>query len=427
MKRNIQSIRGMNDYLPATTKIWQKIELILKNVISSYGFHEIRTPILEKTILFNRAIGVITDVVEKEMYTFNDRNNESITLRPENTASCVRACIEHGLLRNNNEQRLWYLGQMFRYERPQKCRYRQFYQFGVEVFGLSDFYIEIELILIVSRLWKIFGIDKVLNLELNSIGSLETRIKYRSILIKFFECNKNKLDNESKSRIYSNPLRILDSKNQDIQNLLNDAPKLFNYIDSKSKFHFKDLCNLLDLVGVKYYINQRLIRGLDYYNDTVFEWVTDTFGLKKTICAGGRYDNLIKELGGKKTPAIGFAIGMERLILLIQETNPKFIENFSEIDIYFASFCNKNNKHIAIMISEKIRDSFPSLRLFIDYSCNNLKKQLSQANKQGAKIVLILGENEIQKNQITIKNLYTKIQKTISQEKVILYISKLLY
>ncbi|CRK85539.1 Histidine--tRNA ligase [Candidatus Providencia siddallii] len=424
MKKNIQSVRGMNDYLPTITLLWQKIESTLKKILYNYGFNEIRTPIIEKTILFHRAIGEITDVVEKEMYIFNDRNNESLALRPENTAGCVRAAIEHGLL--NKEQRLWYLGPMFRYDRPQKCRYRQFHQLGVEVFGLSGFYIEAELILMISRWWYSLGITKYVRLELNSIGSIESRIKYREDLLKFFEYNKNKLDEESKNRIYKNPLRMLDSKNKNIQNLLIDAPKIFDYIDDDSKIYFTSLCSLLDNFGIKYDINHKLVRGLDYYNHTVFEWVTESCGLKNTICAGGRYDNLVKQLGGIDTPAVGFAMGMERTIMLVQETNHEFILSSSEFDIYLASFNTENNKQETLIIAEQVRDAFPNLRLIVYHGSGNFKKQLSEANKYGAKVVLILGKNEIENNQITIKNLYTSTQETISRQSMILYIKKLL-
>lgn len=296
MAKNIQAIRGMNDYLPADTVIWQRIETILKRVLAGYGYSEIRTPIVEQTPLFRRAIGEVTDVVEKEMYTFDDRNGESVTLRPENTAGCVRAGIEHGLL-YNQEQRVWYLGPMFRYERPQKGRYRQFYQLGAEVFGLQGPDIDAELILLTARWWRELGIFEHVTLELNSIGSLAARANYREALVAFLEQHKDKLDEDCKRRMYSNPLRVLDSKNPEVQQLLNDAPELFDYLDAESKEHFDSLCALLDGAGIKYRINQRLVRGLDYYNRTVFEWVTTALGAQGTVCAGGRYDGLVEQLG----------------------------------------------------------------------------------------------------------------------------------
>ena len=320
-EKKIQSIRGMNDLLPNESATWQQIEKIVKGVLNSYGYNEIRTPIVEDTALFKRAVGEVTDIVEKEMYTFNDRNDESITLRPEITAGCVRAGIEHGLF-YNQEQRLWYLGPAFRYEKPQKGRYRQFHQFGVEVFGLEGPNIDAELILLTARFWKALGIEEHTTLELNSIGSVEARANYRNALVSFLEQHKDKLDEDCLRRMYTNPLRVLDSKNPVIQELLNQAPKLFNYLDEESKLHFDGLCQLLDSAGIKYNINQRLVRGLDYYNRTVFEWVTSSLGAQGTVCGGGRYDGLVSQLGGQPTPAVGFAMGVERLVLLVQAVNP---------------------------------------------------------------------------------------------------------
>ncbi|WPA91086.1 histidine--tRNA ligase [Providencia zhijiangensis] len=414
MGKNIQAIRGMNDYLPADTRVWQKIEATLKNILQGYGFSEIRTPIVEQTPLFKRAIGEVTDVVEKEMYTFNDRNEESLTLRPENTAGCVRAGIEHGLL-YNQEQRLWYLGPMFRYERPQKGRYRQFHQLGAEVFGLAGPDIDAEVILMTARWWRALGISEHVTLELNSIGSLDARANYRDALVAFLEQHKDKLDEDCKRRMYSNPLRVLDSKNQDVQALLNDAPALFDYLDAESREHFDGLCTLLDNAGIKYRVNQRLVRGLDYYNRTVFEWVTTALGSQGTVCAGGRYDGLVEQLGGRATPAVGFAMGMERMVLLVQEVNPEFTANTSVADVYLASF-GENSQQAALLVAEKVRDELPTLRLMTNHGGGNFKKQLARADKQGAKIALILGEDEINNSQVTLKDLRTGEQETISQQ-----------
>lgn len=414
MGKNIQAIRGMNDYLPTDTRVWQKIEATLKNILQGYGFSEIRTPIVEQTPLFKRAIGEVTDVVEKEMYTFNDRNEESLTLRPENTAGCVRAGIEHGLL-YNQEQRLWYLGPMFRYERPQKGRYRQFHQLGAEVFGLAGPDIDAEVILMTARWWRALGISEHVTLELNSIGSLEARANYRDALVAFLEQHKDKLDEDCKRRMYSNPLRVLDSKNQDVQALLNDAPALFDYLDAESREHFDGLCKLLDNAGIKYRVNQRLVRGLDYYNRTVFEWVTTALGSQGTVCAGGRYDGLVEQLGGRATPAVGFAMGMERMVLLVQEVNPEFTADTSVADVYLASF-GENSQQAALLVAEKVRDELPTLRLMTNHGGGNFKKQLARADKQGAKIALILGEDEINNSQVTLKDLRTGEQETISQQ-----------
>ncbi|MBS9424857.1 histidine--tRNA ligase [Photorhabdus caribbeanensis] len=424
MAKNIQAIRGMNDYLPTDTVIWQRIETILKRVLAGYGYSEIRTPIVEQTPLFRRAIGEVTDVVEKEMYTFDDRNGESITLRPENTAGCVRAGIEHGLL-YNQEQRVWYLGPMFRYERPQKGRYRQFYQLGAEVFGLQGPDIDAELILLTARWWRELGIFEHVTLELNSIGSLAARANYREALVAFLEQHKDKLDEDCKRRMYSNPLRVLDSKNPEVQQLLNDAPELFNYLDAESKEHFDGLCELLDGAGIKYRINQRLVRGLDYYNRTVFEWVTTALGAQGTVCAGGRYDGLVEQLGGRPTPAVGFAMGMERLVLLVQEINPVFTAERSVADVYLASF-GEGSQQAALILAEQVRDTLPQLRLMMNHGGGNFKKQLGRADKQGAKIALILGEDEVRSGQVAIKDLRTGEQQTLPQSEIAARLAELL-
>ncbi|AWQ49250.1 histidine--tRNA ligase [Serratia marcescens] len=415
MAKNIQAIRGMNDYLPEETALWQRIEGTLKQVLGSYGYSEIRLPIVEQTPLFKRAIGEVTDVVEKEMYTFEDRNGESLTLRPEGTAGCVRAGIEHGLL-YNQEQRLWYIGPMFRYERPQKGRYRQFHQLGAEVFGLQGPDIDAELILLTARWWKALGIAEHVKLELNSIGSLEARANYRDALVAFLEQHVEVLDEDCKRRMYSNPLRVLDSKNPEVQALLNDAPRLSEYLDEESRAHFAGLCELLAQAGIPYTVNERLVRGLDYYNRTVFEWVTTSLGAQGTVCAGGRYDGLVEQLGGRATPAVGFAMGLERLVLLVQAVNPEF-KAPSAIDVYVIS-SGAGTQSAAIQLAEQVRDAAPQLKLMTNYGGGNFKKQITRADKWGARIALILGESEVAAQQVVVKDLRSGEQETLAQSEV---------
>lgn len=415
MAKNIQAIRGMNDCLPEDTALWQRIEGTLKQVLSGYGYSEIRLPIVEQTPLFKRAIGEVTDVVEKEMYTFEDRNGESLTLRPEGTAGCVRAGIEHGLL-YNQEQRLWYIGPMFRYERPQKGRYRQFNQLGVEVFGLQGPDIDAELILLTARWWRALGIAEHVRLELNSIGSLEARANYRDALVAFLEQHVEMLDVDCKRRMYSNPLRVLDSKNPEVQALLNDAPRLSEYLDEGSRTHFTGLCELLAQIGIPYTVNERLVRGLDYYNRTVFEWVTTSLGAQGTVCAGGRYDGLVEQLGGRATPAVGFAMGLERLVLLVQGANPEF-KAPSIIDVYVIS-SGAGAQSAAMQLAEQVRDAAPQLKLMTNYGGGNFKKQITRADKWGARVALILGENEVAAQQVVLKDLRSGEQETLVQSEV---------
>ncbi|MDI6976829.1 histidine--tRNA ligase, partial [Serratia sp. Se-RSBMAAmG] len=372
-------------------------------------------PIVEQTPLFKRAIGEVTDVVEKEMYTFEDRNGESLTLRPEGTAGCVRAGIEHGLL-YNQEQRLWYIGPMFRYERPQKGRYRQFHQLGAEVFGLQGPDIDAELILLTARWWKALGIAEHVKLELNSIGSLEARANYRDALVAFLEQHVEVLDEDCKRRMYSNPLRVLDSKNPEVQALLNDAPRLSEYLDEESRAHFAGLCELLAQAGIPYTVNERLVRGLDYYNRTVFEWVTTSLGAQGTVCAGGRYDGLVEQLGGRATPAVGFAMGLERLVLLVQAVNPEF-KAPSAIDVYVIS-SGAGTQSAAMQLAEQVRDAAPQLKLMTNYGGGNFKKQITRADKWGARIALILGESEVAAQQVVVKDLRSGEQETLAQSEV---------
>lgn len=402
MAKTIQAIRGMNDYLPTETPLWQWVENKVRSVLSAYGYAEIRMPIVESTPLFARAIGEVTDVVEKEMFTFDDRDEESLTLRPEGTAGCVRAGIEHGLL-YNQEQRLWYMGPMFRYERPQKGRYRQFHQVGVEIFGIPNPEIDAELIALTARLWKDLGIFDHVTLQLNSIGSLEARKNYRQALVDFLQNHIDILDEDSKRRLTTNPLRILDSKDQRVQEVLNDAPKLHDYLDDDSREHFAQLCALLDSLGIQYEINQKLVRGLDYYNKTVFEWVTSALGAQGTVCGGGRYDGLVEQLGGHATSGVGFAMGLERLVLLVQEVNTQ-ITLPSAVDIYIV-YQGEGTTVAAFNLAEKLRSELPHLRTLLHCSGGNFKKQFKRADKSGAKLALVIGEDEVKNQQVVVKDL----------------------
>jgi len=399
--KNIQAIRGMNDCSPTESPLWQWIEGQVRQILSSYGYSEVRMPIVESTPLFARAIGEVTDVVSKEMYTFWD-NDEQLTLRPEGTAGCVRAAIEHGWI-YNNEQRLWYMGPMFRHERPQKGRYRQFHQAGVEVFGIATPEIDAELIILTASLWKALGIDQHVSLQLNSIGSLEARANYRSALVAFLENHQDLMSEEEKERLVKNPLRILDTKNQALQDVLDGAPKLLDYLDDESREHFAQLCGLLDAVGIQYEINPRLVRGLDYYNKTVFEWVTSALGAQGTVCGGGRYDGLVEQLGGHATSGVGFAMGLERLVLLVQEVN-KSIPVKSAVDIYVV-YQGEGTTLAAFQLAEKLRSELPHLSTMLHCSGGNFKKQFKRADKSGATLALVLGESEVQNNQVVVKHL----------------------
>lgn len=401
MAKNIQAIRGMNDCSPTESPLWQWIEGQVRQILSSYGYSEVRMPIVESTPLFARAIGEVTDVVSKEMYTFWD-NDEQLTLRPEGTAGCVRAAIEHGWI-YNNEQRLWYMGPMFRHERPQKGRYRQFHQAGVEVFGIATPEIDVELIILTARLWKALGIDQHVSLQLNSIGSLEARANYRSALVAFLENHQDLMSEEEKERLVKNPLRILDTKNQALQDVLDGAPKLLDYLDDESREHFAQLCGLLDAVGIQYEINPKLVRGLDYYNKTVFEWVTSALGAQGTVCGGGRYDGLVEQLGGHATSGVGFAMGLERLVLLVQEVN-KSIPVKSAVDIYVV-YQGEGTTLAAFQLAEKLRSELPHLSTMLHCSGGNFKKQFKRADKSGATLALVLGESEVQNNQVVVKHL----------------------
>ena len=419
MAKNIQAIRGMNDCSPTESPLWQWIEGQVRQILSSYGYSEVRMPIVESTPLFARAIGEVTDVVSKEMYTFWD-NDEQLTLRPEGTAGCVRAAIEHGWI-YNNEQRLWYMGPMFRHERPQKGRYRQFHQAGVEVFGIATPEIDAELIILTARLWKALGIDQHVSLQLNSIGSLEARANYRSALVAFLENHQDLMSEEEKERLVKNPLRILDTKNQALQDVLDGAPKLLDYLDDESREHFAQLCGLLDAVGIQYEINPKLVRGLDYYNKTVFEWMTSALGAQGTVCGGGRYDGLVEQLGGHATSGVGFAMGLERLVLLVQEVN-KSIPVKSAVDIYVV-YQGEGTTLAAFQLAEKLRSELPHLSTMLHCSGGNFKKQFKRADKSGATLALVLGESEVQNNQVVVKHLLGAAeQQTIDVDNLIEHI-----
>lgn len=400
MAKTIQAIRGMNDCLPTQTQHWQFMESVLRQVVSQYGYQEIRTPIVESTDLFKRSIGEVTDIVEKEMYTFDDRNGDSLTLRPEGTASCVRAGNEHGLL-YNQQQRLWYMGPMFRHERPQKGRYRQFHQFGVETYGLNGPDIDAEVIAMSARLWRMFGIENNVSLQINTLGEASCRGAYKAALVEFLNARYEQLDDDSQRRLTTNPLRILDSKNPQVQALLTDAPVLSDYLSEDVKQHFAQLCERLTNLGIEYQVNPRLVRGLDYYNRTVFEWVTDSLGAQGTVCAGGRYDGLVEQLGGKASPAVGFAMGLERIILLL-ETLGKTAENQAQADVYVTALGDDVMPYAAA-IAEEIRDAMPMTRVVLHCGGGNMKKQLKRADKTGAALALILGESEMQTQSVVVK------------------------
>lgn len=413
MSSKFQAIRGMNDILPEKIQYWHFLEQALKALVQSYGYQEIRFPILEATALFKRTIGDVTDIVEKEMYTFDDRNGESLSLRPEGTAGCVRACIQEGLLYNQT-QKLWYLGPMYRHERPQKGRYRQFHQFGIEAFGYSGFEIEVELILLTKRLWKMLGIDKAIHLEINTLGTSEERKNYKEALVAFLSQHQDELDEDSQRRLHTNPLRILDSKSQDTQKLLANAPVLLDYLAEESLKSFEQFKSALKALDVEFTFNPRLVRGLDYYSHLVFEWVTESLGAQGTVCAGGRYDSLVPLLGGKPTPAVGLACGVERLILMLEKVktlSPK------AVDIY--AICSGEKAWQAYMaLAEQIKNEMPHLHLACAHqSQSSFKSQFKKADKSGAHYALIIGDDELANDTVTLKPLREKAQqKTVSRD-----------
>jgi histidyl-tRNA synthetase len=396
----MQSLRGMNDILPGETPVWQHLEATLAELLAGYGYQEIRFPLLESTELFQRSIGEVTDIVEKEMYSFIARTGDSVTLRPEGTAGCARACAQHGLLRNQ-VQRLWYRGPMFRHERPQKGRLRQFHQVGAEVFGLPGPDIDAEILAMTERLWRRLGIREHLELQINSLGSGASRAAYRAALVAYLERYRSELDADSQRRLDTNPLRILDSKAERTREILSDAPVLADYLDAESRDHFAGLCQLLEAAGIRYSVNNRLVRGLDYYGKTVFEWVSDRLGAQATACAGGRYDGLVEQLGGEPTPAIGFGIGLERLVLLLEAAG--VAPGTDPLDAYFVVAGAVGVK--ALQIAEQLRDAVPQLRLQSHCGGGSLKSQMKRADRSGAAFALILGEDEVASERITLKYL----------------------
>ena len=409
----LQSIRGMNDLLPEQSATWQYLERTVAEVLGRYSYREIRFPILEQTELFKRAVGEVTDIVEKEMYSFDDRNGDSLSLRPEGTAGCVRACTQNGLL-HNQTQRLWYAGPMFRHERPQKGRLRQFHQIGVEAFGLNGPDIDTELLLITARLWKTLKIDHAVSLQINSLGTSADRKTYRTALVDYLMARQEQLDEDSQRRLQTNPMRILDSKNQDTQALLNDAPKLADFIDQESRDHFEQLCAVLDAANINYEINPRLVRGLDYYSKTVFEWVTTNLGAQGTVCAGGRYDGLVEQLGGKPCPGVGFAMGVERLVLLLDELDVVPDSIGQTVDLYIVAVGNIELE--ALVLAEDLRSQCPSIRIESHCGGGSFKSQIKKADKSGAAVALILGEDEVASATAGVKFLREeKSQQSVAQ------------
>jgi len=396
--RTIQAIRGMHDILPERVFLWQVLEERAGTILKRYGYREIRTPLVEVTDLFKRSIGEVTDIVEKEMYSFEDRNSDSLSLRPEGTASCVRAAIEHGLL--STPQRLWYRGPMFRHERPQKGRYRQFHQIGVEVFGLAGPDIDQEVVLLTRRLWETLGLGS-LRLEINSLGEGDERAAYRRELVSYLEGNPERLDEDSRRRLRTNPLRVLDSKHPDLQPVIAEAPRIMEYLGRESRAHFDRFRAGLDAAGVGYEVNPRLVRGLDYYNRTVFEWIADGLGAQGTVCAGGRYDTLVAQLGGHPTPAIGFAMGLERLVSLVEAGASPPDQG---VDAYLIAVGDGPQAQ-ALVMAETLRNTLPELRLICHCGGGSFKSQFKKADRSGARYALVLGEDELARGVIGVKPL----------------------
>ncbi|MCX7091422.1 MAG: histidine--tRNA ligase [Legionellales bacterium] len=414
MIERIQAIRGMNDVLPDETVKWQKIEHMFAQCMMAYGYQEIRFPILENTALFKRSIGAVTDIVEKEMYTFQDLNQESLSMRPEGTAGCLRACLEHGLL-HNQQQKLWYNGPMFRHEKPQKGRYRQFHQLGVEALGFSGPGIELELILVCQRLWSLLGLGQTLQLQINTLGVLEERQAYRQKLIEYFSQYQSSLDEDCQRRLHRSPIRILDSKNPALRDIIASAPKLMDSLSETSRQHFSDLQTGLDALNIPYVINPTLVRGLDYYGHTVFEWVSDRLGAQATVCAGGRYDLLVEQLGGQATPAVGFALGVERLLLLMETVAPA--PAVPQIDV-FVIVDGEQFQAQALAIAEQIREE-SAWNVVVYLGQSRMKAQFKQADKCGARFAIILGEQEIQTKTAGVKDLRQGVQQTVPQAELL--------
>jgi histidyl-tRNA synthetase len=396
----IEPLRGMNDMLPDEARWWSRLETVARHVFSQYGYREMRVPLLERTQLFKRAIGEYTDIVEKEMFTFEDRDGQSVTLRPEATASLMRAAISNGMV-HNQRHRVFTIGPMFRGERPQKGRYRQFYQIDAEAFGYDGPDVDAELILVSARIWKLLGISRV-RLEINSLGTPESRATYREALRGYFSAHESALDADSRRRLVGNPLRILDSKNPDLAALIATAPVLTDYLDQASRDHFEGLKARLDAAGIGYTVNPRLVRGLDYYSRTVFEWVTDALGSQNAVCSGGRYDGLVTQLGGEPTPAIGWALGMERIVLLMQELG---LEAPDELPHAYFVLAGPVAAARGLQLAEQLRDALPAVRVETDLTGGGIKAQFKRADKSGAQLAVILGEDEISRGVAQVKPL----------------------
>tara|TARA_B110000914_G_scaffold72984_1_gene63971 strand:+ start:149 stop:1420 length:1272 start_codon:yes stop_codon:yes gene_type:complete len=412
----IQAVRGMQDLLPAQKKISRTIEDVVREVLAAYGYREIGLPQLEQTELFKRVVGENTDIVEKEMYTFDDRNGESLTLRPEGTAGCVRFAEQNGLL-FNQVQRLWYSGAMFRYERPQKGRYRQFDQIGAECFGMPGPDVDAELLLMNARIWRKLGLDGDIRLELNSLGNPDARVKFKEKLADYLQAYEQDLDEDSQRRLTTNPLRILDSKSSKTQEILRGAPVLSDFMDNESKQHFEGLQGLLDDNGIAYEVNPNIVRGLDYYNKTVFEWITTTLGSQGTVCGGGRYDGLVEQLGGKPSPGVGFAMGLDRLSLMLAEK----MESSKDADVYVVSKGNAA-RATALRLAESIRDQLSGKKVVVHCGDGKFKSQMKKADASGADLALVLGEDEVAAGTVSIKSLREGgEQSTISQETLAQY------
>jgi len=401
MSQALRTVRGMHDVLPPESAAWQWLEGEIRALMAAYGYAEIRTPLIERTELFKRSIGEVTDIVEKEMYTFLDRNGDSLSLRPEKTASCVRAGIENGLL-HNRTQRLWYIGPMFRHERPQKGRYRQFHQFGIETFGMAGPDIDLEILLLGERLWRRLGLASGVTLEINSLGTPESRARYREQLVEHFSSWREHFEEHEHRRLAENPLRLLDSKNPALAEAISTAPELTDTLDDQSRSHFEWIRSGLDAVGVAYRVNPRLVRGLDYYTGTVFEWVTDRLGAQGTVCAGGRYDGLVEQLGGRQTPAAGFALGLERLLALLEGEGlvpPPPAPHACMVPVGDAAAAT------GLRLAEALRDELPWLRLETLCGGGSLKSLLRRADRSGAELALILGPDEQAAERVTVKDL----------------------
>lgn len=413
----IQVVKGMKDILPQEIGDWQFLEESLRQLLSAYGYEEIRSPLLEKTEVFKRAIGQATDIVEKEMYTLEDKGGDLLSLRPEGTAQCVRAVLENGLLYNQT-QKLWYMGPMFRRERPQKGRLRQFHQLGVEAFGFPGPDVDIELLLMMARLWNRLEISDVIRLELNTLGLPEERVAYRDKLVEYFSAHEETLDSDSKRRLKTNPLRILDSKEPSMQNLIQDAPQIQAHLGDESKAHFETITNTLEQFGIAYTVNPRLVRGLDYYTHTVYEWTSELLGAQSAVCAGGRYDQLVSMMGGQATPSTGFALGIERLLMLLQEQ--KKLEKRDKADVYIV-----HDDLSSLALAEKLRDALPDLKIYCHHGGGGFKSQFKKADKSGAQWAIIYGADEREKQQVTLKPLRESVeQKQVGIDELISYLQE---